>query len=72
MTYKNDPRQITAKFTSACSKCSCSLKKGTSIYYWPSDRKVYCLNCGEATYRLFLSSVADEQVYSGTGNPSCV
>ncbi|HZL09367.1 MAG TPA: hypothetical protein VFC65_05170 [Prolixibacteraceae bacterium] len=69
MTYKNDPRQITAKFSSTCSKCGCILKKGTSIYYWPSDRKVFCLNCGEAPFKQFLSSAADEEVYAGTGNP---
>ena len=69
MTYKNDPRMITAKFNSVCSKCGCSLKKGTDIYYWPSYRKVYCESCGEADYRQFLSWAADEEVYHGTGNP---
>ncbi|HAQ20081.1 MAG TPA: hypothetical protein DCR40_12755 [Prolixibacteraceae bacterium] len=52
-------------------KCSCSLKKGTSIYYWLSNRKVFCLKCGEVPYRQILSSVADEEVYSGMGNPYC-
>ena len=67
--YSNDPRMITAKFNSTCSKCGCSIKKGTSIYYWPSDRKEYCLKCGEAPFRQFRSSAADEEVYAGTGNP---
>ncbi|MBV5313631.1 MAG: hypothetical protein JZU47_10070 [Prolixibacteraceae bacterium] len=71
MTYKNDPRRITAKFTSICSKCSCTIKKGTQIYYWPSDRKAYCLNCGEVPYLQFRSAAADEDVYAGTGNPYC-
>lgn len=69
MTYKNDPRMLTAKFTSVCSKCGCSIKKGTDIYYWPSDRKVFCLNCGEAPYQQFQSSAADEDVYAEIGNP---
>lgn len=69
MTYKNDPRLITAKFASACSKCGCSVKKGTNIYYWPSDRKVYCLQCGAVPYRQFRSAVADEEAYAGIGNP---
>lgn len=69
MTYKNDPRMITAKFSSSCSKCGCTIKKGTSIYYWPSDRKVYCEKCGEAPYRQFQSSAADEDVFAGIGNP---
>jgi hypothetical protein len=44
MTYENDPRMITAKFNSVCSKCGCSIKKGTQIYYWPSDRKAFCVS----------------------------
>jgi hypothetical protein len=71
MTYKNDPRMITAKFSSVCTKCNGSIKKGTPIYYWPADRKVFCPQCGKVPYQEFLSSVADEQVYSGTGNPYC-
>lgn len=67
MTYKNDPRMITAKFTSTCSKCSCSIKKGTNIYYWPSDRKVYCEKCGEEPYRQFRSAAADEDMMNGAG-----
>ena len=67
MTYKNDPRMINAKFTSACSKCGCSLKKGTNIYYWPSDRKVYCEKCGEVPYSQFRSAAADEDMMNGNG-----
>ncbi|HZL09831.1 MAG TPA: hypothetical protein VFC65_07520 [Prolixibacteraceae bacterium] len=67
MTYKNDPGMITAKFHSACSKCGCSIKKGTDIYWWTSDRKMFCLKCGEDPYRPFKSSSADEDVYNGNG-----
>jgi len=67
MTYKNDPRMITAKFSSSCSKCGCPIKKGTSIYYWPSDRKAYCEKCGEGPYRQFRSEAADEDMMNGTG-----
>jgi ribosomal protein S27E len=67
--YSNDPRQITARFSSRCSKCKVKIQKDTIIYYWPSSREVYCLTCGEAPYRQFLSSVADEEAYSGNGNP---
>ena len=67
--YRNDPRMITAKFSSNCSKCKTKLVKGTSIYYWPSSREVFCTRCGEGPYRQFLSSAADEDVYHGTGNP---
>lgn len=67
--YSNDPRQISAKFSSSCSKCKTKIKKGTTINYWPSSHEVFCTNCGDESYRQFLSSVADEEVYSGNGNP---
>ena len=67
MTYKNDPRMITAKFTSACSKCGCTIKKGTNIYYWPSDRKIYCEKYGEVPYCQFKSSAANEDMMNGNG-----
>jgi len=67
--YTNDPRMIKAKFTSCCSKCRAKLAKGVNIYYWPSSREVFCMTCGEASYRQFLSSAADEDVYNGCGNP---
>jgi len=67
--YSNDPRQIVAKFSSICCKCKVKIQKGTNIYYWPSSREVFCEKCGDGPYRQFLSSVADEEVYSGNGNP---
>ena len=67
--YANDPRMIKAKFTSCCSKCRAKLSKGVNIYYWPSSREVFCMNCGDASYRQFRSSAADEDVYNGCGNP---
>jgi len=67
--YSNDPRQITAKFSSSCCKCKAKIPKGAEIYYWPSSREVFCAKCGDGPYRQFLSSAADEDVYNGTGNP---
>ncbi|HZK94533.1 MAG TPA: hypothetical protein VFC67_10025 [Prolixibacteraceae bacterium] len=54
--YSNDPWQITAKFSSNCSKCKVKITKGTIIYYWPSSREVFCTSCGDAPYRLPLHS----------------
>jgi hypothetical protein len=67
--YFNDPRPITVRYTGKCAECAATLKKGTPAYYWPSDGKLYCLSCGDSEYRQFLSDVADEAVYQGTGNP---
>jgi len=70
-SYKNDPRRITAKFKSNCSKCGAKIKEGETIYYWPNGRHVMCSTCGEPEYRQFLSMAADEDVYNGCGNPYC-
>jgi len=45
------------------------LQRGIPIYYWPISREVLCMKCGEEPFRQFLSSAADEEVYSGQGNP---
>ena len=65
----NDPRPIKIRFSGQCRKCGVQLKPGVQAYYWPSDRKLLCLSCGEEDFKNFLSSVADEEVYNGTGNP---
>ena len=67
--YSKDPRQISAKFSSNCCKCKTRIPKGTTIYYWPASSEVFCSSCGDAPFRGFLSSVADEEVYAGSGNP---
>lgn len=68
--YRNlDPRKITVKYTGNCAKCGTRLNVGQPAYYWPADRKIFCIYCGESDYKSFLSSVADEAVYNGAGNP---
>jgi hypothetical protein len=67
--YSKDPRQITAKFSSNCSKCKERILKGASIYYWQSSGEVFCSSCGEKPFREFLFSIADEEVNAGSGNP---
>ncbi|MFZ4772148.1 MAG: hypothetical protein ACOYLO_18335 [Ferruginibacter sp.] len=67
--YKNDPHPLTVKYPCPCAKCGAKLIRGSFAYYWPSSRKLFCPTCGEADFNFFLSSVADEEVYQGTGNP---
>ena len=64
-----DPRQLVIRYRCECFRCSVSLPRGAVAYYWPAGHRILCLQCGEAEYKLFLSSVADENVYNGTGNP---
>ena len=39
--YSNDPRQISAKFSSNCSKCNTKIKKGATFI--TSHRHVKCI-----------------------------
>jgi hypothetical protein len=69
--YKSDPRMITTRYDARCKTCKCNIPKGVNCYYWPNGKHIYCLSCGEAPYRVFLSNAADEDVYHGHGNPYC-
>lgn len=62
--YKNDPRQLTVKFPGTCASCGARLPKGVNAYYYPTSKRLYCLACGEADFRLFLQAAADEEWYS--------
>ena len=44
MTYRNDPRIITARFTSKCSETGQTIKKGTECLYYPTARQVFTLD----------------------------
>ena len=62
--YKNDPYPLNVRFRCQCSKCKCTLQKGTQAYYWPLEHKILCLTCGEEDFRQFLLSAQDEDFYN--------
>ncbi len=67
MSYKNDPRIISAKFAGICAESKKPFKKGENILYWPNNKKCYLLDhAPEARkdYANFLQSVQDENFYS--------
>ena len=64
MSYKDDPRQMTAKFTSTCHKCNKPIKQGENIIYWPRLKKAGHLNCDEADFNAALASFEDEDNYN--------
>jgi hypothetical protein len=66
---KKDPRMILVKYPCTCSRCGIRLHKGDQAYYWPASGDMYCVDCGEADYRRYLSDAFDEEVYKRTGNP---
>ena len=55
---KNDPRKIKARF-GKCAKCGKEVK-GKEVYYFPLQKSVYCLECGQDDYNFFLLSKEDE------------
>lgn len=63
--HSNDPRWITARFSSNC-KCGNIIKKGDNTFYWPRTKDAQCSSCGEKSERRFLSEVWDEE------NNSCM
>jgi hypothetical protein len=69
--FNNDPRQLQVKWACNCSTCGAKLPKGVNAYYWPSSRKMYCLSCGDADFRQFLSSVEDEENYNHSYQSYC-
>lgn len=47
-TYRNDPRQIEARFNSVCGETGKKIKKGDPCIYFPKMKKVYCLESDAA------------------------
>jgi hypothetical protein len=60
--FSRDPRWITAKFSSPCSRCKTTVKKGEQIFYYPASRSVLCHRdeCGPKASRELDANVFDE------------
>jgi hypothetical protein len=65
--YRNDPRQITARFSSTCHTCGKKIEKGEQIIYWPLTKNAGHIKCDEADFRKSLESFEDEERYHGFG-----
>ena len=67
--YSGDPRWLTAKFDSKCSRkdCGATIKKGQRAFYYPSSRSCLCQKdeCGGQASRDFESARQDEAFMSG-------
>jgi hypothetical protein len=50
------PREIDAKWGSKC-KCGAEIKPGDRILYYPSTRRVECMDCSQET----RDALADER-----------
>ncbi len=66
ISYKDDPRKLTAKFAGKCSKCKAPVKKGEILYYWPKSKTALCEKCGESEYQRFIEAAIDEEIYGGS------
>lgn len=64
-----DPFPLKVRYKCKCAKCNAVLMTGVDAFYYPATRQMFCISCGIDEYNQFLSSVFDESVYAGTGNP---
>lgn len=57
-----DPYWIRARYESQCVGCGEPIKKGDSVFHFPTTRTAFCskANCGEILSRDFESASADE------------
>jgi hypothetical protein len=46
--YKNDPRELIAKFDGTCAETGVIIKKGERCIYYPSSREIFHLNSKQA------------------------
>jgi hypothetical protein len=46
MTPSNDQLWIAAKFPGKCAECECEVLQGDRVLYVPTERRVYCEECG--------------------------
>ena len=49
MAYKNDPRELTARFDSICPETGKPIRKGDICVYYPLSRKAYHINSKTAS-----------------------
>lgn len=63
--FKGDPYWTTARFTSTCRGCKCTIKKGERIFYYPKGKVVYCKNCGQDEYEQFKEAAEAEYMVTG-------
>jgi hypothetical protein len=67
MSYKNDPRIISAKFAGICAESKKPFKKGDQVLYRPDNKKCYLLDhapIAAKDYEFFLNSKQAEDFYS--------
>lgn len=46
--FKNDPREITAKFDCVCAETKRKIKKGEACIYYPLHKQVFAIESKEA------------------------
>jgi hypothetical protein len=61
--YKGDPRWITVRSESICTRCRRRIYAGDRAFYYPEDRSLYCQaqECGKAASREFSARALDEE-----------
>lgn len=65
-TYKNDPREMTARYPGVCAESGKPIKKGDTIIYYPSGKKTYLVGSAPKAEAGFRESVAAMAAEDGT------
>jgi len=58
--YKNDPREIRAKYNSKCKETGKEIKQGDWCVYYPSDKSIFHIDSKQA-YE-FRNMLADDNL----------
>lgn len=49
----NEPKILTARYTSNCNKCNALINPGDKMIYWPEQKHNYHASCGREAYQNF-------------------
>ena len=59
-----DPYWLVAKYDGICP-CGKPVQKGARAFYYPSSRRIHCVECSERHAADFTAHAADEAMYQG-------
>jgi len=63
--YARDPRTLTARYAGTCRQCGEPFERGSSIFYWPYDKRSHGPCCAPAAAAAFHAEAADEDFLAG-------
>jgi hypothetical protein len=66
LRFAGDPRWITARYSTRCSRCTVPINKGDNAFYYPGSKTIYCAGeCGQTESNNFNSYADDDDSMFG-------